>query len=127
MRSLIYIFIGGGVGSVFRYLIQLAINQSVITKLPLGTFVANIIGCFLIGAFYSLSERLNLSNEIRLLFTVGFCGGFTTFSTFSTENLNLLRENLYGTFFLYTFLSVAVGIVSVFAGIWAVKSLLVYL
>ena len=96
MRSLIYIFIGGGVGSVFRYLIQLAINQSVITKLPLGTFVANIIGCFLIGAFYSLSERLNLSNEIRLLFTVGFCGGFTTFSTFSTENLNLLRENLYG-------------------------------
>ncbi|RGN43381.1 MULTISPECIES: fluoride efflux transporter CrcB [unclassified Bacteroides] len=123
MRSLIYIFIGGGVGSVFRYLIQLAINQSVITKLPLGTFVANIIGCFLIGAFYSLSERLNLSNEIRLLFTVGFCGGFTTFSTFSTENLNLLRENLYGTFFLYTFLSVAVGIVSVFAGIWAVKSL----
>ena len=123
MRSLIYIFIGGGVGSVFRYLIQLAINQSVITKLPLGIFVANIIGCFLIGAFYSLSERLNLSNEIRLLFTVGFCGGFTTFSTFSTENLNLLRENLYGTFFLYTFLSVAVGIVSVFAGIWAVKSL----
>lgn len=123
MRSLIYIFIGGGVGSVFRYLIQLAINQSVITKLPLGTLVANIIGCFLIGAFYSLSERLNLSNEIRLLFTVGFCGGFTTFSTFSTENLNLLRENLYGTFFLYTFLSVAVGIVSVFAGIWAVKSL----
>ncbi len=123
MRSLIYIFIGGGVGSVFRYLIQLAINQSVITKLPLGTFVVNIIGCFLIGAFYSLSERLNLSNEIRLLFTVGFCGGFTTFSTFSTENLNLLRENLYGTFFLYTFLSVAVGIVSVFAGIWAVKSL----
>ena len=123
MRSLIYIFIGGGVGSVFRYLIQLAINQSVITKLPLGTFVANIIGCFLIGAFYSLSERLNISNEIRLLFTVGFCGGFTTFSTFSTENLNLLRENLYGTFFLYTFLSVAVGIVSVFAGIWAVKSL----
>lgn len=123
MRSLIYIFIGGGVGSVFRYLIQLAINQSVITKLPLGTFVVNIIGCFLIGAFYSLSERLNLSNEIRLLFTVGFCGGFTTFSTFSTENLNLLRENLYGTFFLYTFLSVAVGIVSVFAGIWTVKSL----
>lgn len=123
MRSLIYIFIGGGVGSVFRYLIQLAINQSVITKLPLGTFVVNIIGCFLIGAFYSLSERLNLSNEIRLLLTVGFCGGFTTFSTFSTENLNLLRENLYGTFFLYTFLSVAVGIVSVFAGIWTVKSL----
>lgn len=123
MRSLIYIFIGGGVGSVFRYLIQLAINQSVITKLPLGTFVVNIIGCFLIGAFYSLSGRLNLSNEIRLLLTVGFCGGFTTFSTFSTENLNLLRENLYGTFFLYTFLSVAVGIVSVFAGIWAVKSL----
>ncbi len=123
MKNIIYIFIGGGAGSIFRYLIQLAINQSVMTKFPLGTFVVNIIGCFLIGAFYSLSERLNLSNEVRLLLTVGFCGGFTTFSTFSTENLNLLRENLYGTFFLYTFLSVVVGIVSVFAGIWVVKSL----
>lgn len=123
MKSILYVFIGGGAGSVLRYLMQMVINRNIITAFPLGTFVVNIIGCMLIGMFYTLSDRLNLSQDIRLLLTVGLCGGFTTFSTFSTESLNLLKGELYGMFLLYTLLSVAIGIMFTFAGIWLGKNL----
>lgn len=123
MKSIIYVFIGGGTGSVLRYLMQMVINRNIITAFPLGTFVVNIIGCMLIGMFYTLSDRFNLSQDIRLLLTVGLCGGFTTFSTFSTESLNLLKGELYGMFLLYTLSSVAIGIIFTFAGIWLGKNL----
>lgn len=123
MKSILYVFIGGGAGSVLRYLMQMVINRNIITAFPLGTFVVNIIGCMLIGMFYTLSDRFNLSQDIRLLLTVGLCGGFTTFSTFSTESLNLLKGELYGMFLLYTLLSVAIGIMFTFAGIWLGKNL----
>lgn len=123
MRNIIYIFIGGGTGSVLRYFIQLAVNHGIITRFPLGTFVVNIIGCFLIGAFYSLSERYNFSHETRLLLTVGLCGGFTTFSTFSNDSLNLLKEEFYGLFTGYILLSVLLGILGTFAGIWVIRNL----
>lgn len=123
MKSIIYVFIGGGTGSVLRYLMQMVINRNIITAFPLGTFVVNIIGCMLIGMFYTLSDRFNLSQDIRLLLTVGLCGGFTTFSTFSTESLNLLKGELYGMSLLYTLSSVAIGIIFTFAGIWLGKNL----
>lgn len=123
MKSILYVFIGGGAGSVLRYLMQMVINRNIITAFPLGTFVVNIIGCMLIGMSYTLSDRFNLSQDIRLLLTVGLCGGFTTFSTFSTESLNLLKGELYGMFLLYTLLSVAIGIMFTFAGIWLGKNL----
>ena len=123
MKSILYVFIGGGAGSVLRYLTQMLINKNVFTAFPLGTFAVNIIGCMLIGVFYTLSDRFNLPQDIRLLLTVGLCGGFTTFSTFSTESLNLLKGDLYGMFFLYTLLSVAIGIIFTFAGIWLGKNL----
>lgn len=123
MKSIIYVFIGGGTGSALRYLMQMIINRNIITAFPLGTFVVNIIGCMLIGMFYTLSDRFSLSQDVRLLLTVGLCGGFTTFSTFSTESLNLLKGELYGMFLLYTLSSVAVGIILTFAGIWLGKNL----
>lgn len=124
MKNIIYIFIGGGTGSVLRYLIQLFINQNIICRFPLGTFIVNILGCFLIGIFYTLSEQLNLSDETRLMLTVGLCGGFTTFSTFSTENLNLLQNELYGICFLYFILSISLCILSTFYGIYLTRNLL---
>lgn len=119
MKELIYIFIGGGIGSVFRHLGQLAVNgktSGMAFPFSWGTFTVNIMGCLLIGLFYSLSERWHLSLETRLFLTAGICGGFTTFSTFSNDGLSLLKGGLYGTFALYTLLSLFAGLLAVMAG-----------
>lgn len=119
MKEIVYIFIGGGAGSVVRYLAQIAVNERLspmFFPFPWGTFAVNIAGSLLIGLFYSLSERFNLPFELRLFLTVGFCGGFTTFSTLSNDGLSLLRGEYYGTFALYTLLSICIGIAAVLAG-----------
>ena len=119
MKEIAYIFIGGGVGSVLRYLAQISINErmsGIGFPFSWGTFIVNIAGSLLIGLFYSISERWNLSMEMRLLLTTGLCGGFTTFSTFSNDGLSLLRGEFYGTFLLYALLSIGLGLVAVLAG-----------
>lgn len=119
MKEIAYIFIGGGVGSVLRYLAQISINErmsGIGFPFSWGTFIVNIAGSLLIGLFYSISERWNLSMEMRLLLTTGLRGGFTTFSTFSNDGLSLLRGEFYGTFLLYALLSIGLGLVAVLAG-----------
>lgn len=123
MKELLYIFLGGGAGSVIRYLTQMAVDEKT-ASFPWGTFIVNTAGSLLIGLFYSLSERFHLSFEVRLFLTVGFCGGFTTFSTFSHDMLSLLKGGFYGTFASYLFLSIALGIGAVLAGIVLGKHLL---
>lgn len=117
MKELICIFLGGGTGSVLRYYIQELLHERILPySFPWATFVVNIFGSFLIGLFYALSARFNLSAEVRLLLTAGFCGGFTTFSTFSNDGLALLKGEFYGTFLLYTFLSISLGLLAALAG-----------
>lgn len=121
MKSFIYIFIGGGTGSVLRYLLTLAIHRQTESSFPWGTFAVNLLGCMLIGICYTLASRLHATDECRLLLTVGLCGGFTTFSTFSNESLHLLKSGLYLTFFTYIVGSVVLGILAVMLGIWMGK------
>lgn len=119
MKEIIYIFLGGGAGSVARYLAQIAVNEKLsptFFPFPWGTFAVNIVGSLLIGLFYSVSERLNLPFELRIFLTVGFCGGFTTFSTLSNDGLSLLKGEFYGVFALYLFTSIAIGILAVWTG-----------
>lgn len=124
-KELIYIFLGGGIGSVLRYCVQLLMHERIVSyAFPWATFAVNIIGSFLIGLFYALSVRFNLSPEIRLLLTAGFCGGFTTFSTFSNDGMMLLKEEFYGTFALYAILSIAIGLVAVIIGGYWGKNLI---
>lgn len=119
MKELICIFIGGGIGSSLRYLTSGWMANYSFHSFPSGTFIVNLVGCFFIGIFYSLSTRWNLTTEMRLLLTTGLCGGFTTFSTFSHEALSLLRQNQYTIFGFYIALSILLGIACVFAGAWA--------
>lgn len=80
---------------------------------PWPTFMVNVIGCLLIGFFYQYSERWGLTAEGRLMLTTGLCGGFTTFSTFSYESMNLLRNGHISTFFIYLILSLVLGFIAV--------------
>jgi len=117
LKILLVIGSGSFLGGIARFLLSRGIQNSVISSFPFGTFWVNIIGCFLIGLLYGLSDKGNLSNnELRMFLTVGFCGGFTTFSTFSSENMALLRDGSFLYFSLYAGLSVFLGLLATFGG-----------
>ena len=122
MKTAFIVFAGSGIGGVARFAVQswiAGIDQFIF---PVGTFVVNLAGCFLIGVFYGLGEKGSLlTPEWRIALTTGFCGGFTTFSTFAFENMNLLRSGDYVYFALYIFLSIVLGIAGVFLGIAVIK------
>lgn len=94
-KTLIFIFLGGGLGSVLRFSVQQMLHQRIIPySFPWATFTVNILGSFLIGLFYAWSARFNLATEYRVLLTTGLCGGFTTFSTFSNDGVILLKSRI---------------------------------
>jgi fluoride exporter len=124
-RTLLIVGAGGFIGSIMRYLGQLAAGKLFSPSFPIGTFLINIIGCFIIGIVYAMSEKGNLlTAEMRLFLAVGFCGGFTTFSTFSNDNLMLLKESSIGLLLFNVLGSVILGILAVYLGIVAIRSLL---
>jgi CrcB protein len=122
LKILLIIGTGSFLGGVSRFLTSRYIQNNFISAFPYGTFVVNILGCFLIGLIYGLSEKGNIiSAEWRMFLTVGFCGGFTTFSTFANENISLLRDGDFFYFALYTGLSVFLGLMAVYFGNLIIK------
>lgn len=112
-------FLGGGFGSVLRYLISNNLNTNTI---PYGTFAANIIGSLLIGIILGISAKENiLSQNHTLLLATGFCGGFTTFSTFSYENHLFLKSGDFVSFAFYSIGSFVLGFSAVFLGMYLTK------
>jgi fluoride exporter len=111
-------FFGGG----SRYLVQQYITKQIPSSFPYGTLIVNIIGCFIIGLIFALSEKADvISTEMRLLLATGFCGGFTTFSSFSLENLGLLRDGQYFYVFAYIGLSIFAGFLATYLGMLLIK------
>ncbi len=123
-KTLLVIGIGGMFGSMSRYLLSEYITEHYPGAFPYGTFTVNLVGCLLIGVFYGLSERHEwLTPEWRAFLTAGFCGGFTTFSTFAIENLALFETSRYLVFGIYTAGSVMFGILAVLMGMALAKLL----
>lgn len=120
MKTLLYIAFGGALGSVLRYLTAQAFSKY--EGFPYGTFIANIIGCLLIGLFFGYFEKQNVvSQDLKFFLITGLCGGFTTFSTFSNENIQLIHNNQIGLAFIYTVLSIAIGFGMTFFGLYLTK------
>ena len=122
LKTILIVGTGGFLGSVARYLTQLLMERLLHSAFPWGTFAANIAGCFIIGLVYAISERGGLlSPEWRIFLTVGFCGGFTTFSSFAYNNLVMLSESNYLQFFGNIFLSLFFGLAAVYLGIIIIR------
>lgn len=111
IKNILLVGLGGGAGSILRYLCQRWLAAIYSHSFPWGTFAVNITGCFLIGIFWGMTFKTFDSNEHWKLFLMtGICGGFTTFSAFTIESIGLVREQKIGLFFLYVAGSVLVGL-----------------
>lgn len=117
LQNIILVGLGSMLGGVSRYLLSDYIKYLFPVAFPLGTFLINMAGCFLIGVLGGwFTSASFFTDNYRLLFIIGFCGSFTTFSTFSMENLNLLASRAYSLFALNASLSLGVGLLLTFIG-----------
>ncbi len=124
IKNILIIGTGGFIGSVARYFVSMLNLNIIFFSIPVGTLLVNITGSFIIGFLTGISEKSDLLTlEWRLFLMVGLCGGFTTFSSFTNENLMLLHNGLFLSILLYTGLSIFLGFIAVFFG-YALTNLL---
>jgi CrcB protein len=121
LKTIFFIAIGGAVGSILRFLVSQIVSKFWTGNFPLATFIVNVLGCLMIGFFVGITTKNNLDNGLKWLLITGLCGGFTTFSTFSMENITLLQNNHFTTAFIYIISSVIISILSVWLGLFLSK------
>lgn len=114
--NLLLVALGGAAGALLRHGSGMAVRQMLGTHFPWTTLLVNLVGSFLIGLVWSLAEAKVLSFELKLLVVTGFLGAFTTFSTFSLENLNLIRDGAWRLAVLNMLISVFCGLLLAYAG-----------
>ena len=115
LRQLLLVALGGAIGSAMRYLTAILLARHYTGSIPLATLVVNVLGCFLIGLLIGVCSE---TTYLRLLFIPGFCGGVTTFSTFTAESYVMFREGAYGLAFLYIAGSVLIGLLALWVGLY---------
>jgi len=117
MKNVLLVGLGGAMGSMARYLVALGLERVSWMALPLGTLTVNVLGSLIIGLLIGISEKsILLTVEWRMFLMVGICGGFTTFSSFTGENLMLMRNGQTPSLLLYTGLSLLLGFTAVYLG-----------
>lgn len=122
LKNILLVLAGSAAGGSARYVTSLIIQSKNTNHFPAGTFIINLTGCFIIGIVYAIASRnASTGSDIKLLLATGFCGGFTTFSAFAFENLELFKSGQYLTALLYIILSVVLGILAVILGAYLIK------
>lgn len=122
IKQIVLVGLGGGIGSILRFLTSVLAAKYYSYSFPLPTFTVNIIGCFLIGLLIGvLGQNVQTDQNLKFLFITGFCGGYTTFSAFAAENITLMQNNNYWTVILYIGLSVVTGLLAVWLGLTLTK------
>ena len=122
MSILISIFLGGGFGAIIRYLVIEQVNKLFLVAFPFGTIAVNVIGAFLIGLLSSyLAERLYVSENIKMFLIVGFCGGFTTFSSFNIEFYQLFSNGEILSSLIYVTTTFVLTVVAFYIGVSLLK------
>lgn len=117
LKSILIVGFGGFIGTVARFLTSRYVQENISSVFPWSTFTINIIGSLLIGIFFGISEKGDfMSPDVRLFLTVGICGGFTTFSTFSNDAFLLLKQDEWLRFAFYTSMSFFLGLLAVYFG-----------
>jgi CrcB protein len=114
--KILLVGLGGSLGSMLRYVSAKTIDAKINSIFPYGTFTVNIVGSFVIGVVYALAMRKTGSDNWSVFLGAGFCGGFTTFSAFALENLNLINQKMFSTSIIYISVSILLGLLAVAAG-----------
>ena len=121
-KTLLLVALGGAIGSTLRYLTSVFVSKYWQHHFPLATLITNVLGCFLIGLIIGFLYKTNLQNtDLKWLLVTGFCGGYTTFSTFSFENITLFQNNNSLIAFGYIGLSLLMGLFAVWLGLYLTK------
>lgn len=122
VKTFLLVGLGGFIGSVARYGVGLGFSKIIRLTFPYATFTVNLLGCLFIGLIFGLSEKYDwMTDEWRIFLTLGFCGGFTTFSTFAFENMSMLQNSNYLGFILYSVGSLLLGLLAVWGGLALTK------
>lgn len=125
MEKILFVMMGGALGALSRWGVALLASRVIPGRFPWGTFTANMLGCFLIGAAFALADRTTLlSPSVRLFFMTGFLGALTTFSTYALETVSIARSGVVTPAVLNFLLNNLVGLALVLAGMWLVGYLL---
>ena len=123
MKEILLVCIGSFFGGGARFLVSKALQSFVALSLPWGTMVVNVLGCFLIGLLSGWALNEQLSPTAKLVLVTGFCGGFTTFSTFMNKNATMLRGGDYALFGGYFSASLLLGFAALIGGHYLVRIL----